>query len=253
MVDDQAGLTANRRAIRRLLHQDDPADAMATYYVFHHPDHKTTLVVTPEGGIHADGYVAISRTGIDLFRPLVTMRLPIDRDPALPGQQAAVELLRQALDPGRPVILNVPARYLSLIQAVFDIHSEEKLRLYRLKPGDFKPIINVLVTRSDDPNNLPRFSIRSSQGGEEEVVASASLNWRSPTYAEIGVNTRPRYRRQGWGRSVVAAMAQYLLEQGLTPLYVVAEENQASIQLAESIGFTDTGTREVLIQAALMQ
>ena len=253
MVDNQTSLMDQRRAIRRLLSADDPANAMAIYYAFHHPDDKTTLVVAPEGSMHADGYIALSRTGIDLFRPLVTMRLPTDRDPTLPGQQATVDLLHQALDPGRPVILNIPARYLSLIQAVFDIQSVEYLRLFQLKPQHFQPIINVLVTRTDGPNNLPRFSIRSNQRGEEEIVATASLNWLSPTFAEIGVTTRPQYRRQGWGRSVVAAMAQYLLDLGLTPLYVVSEENQPSIQLAETIGFTDTGAREVLVQAFLRE
>lgn len=253
MVHNETSLNERRQAIRRLLRRDDPADAKAAYYAYQHPDHKTTLVVTPDSSLHADGYVALSRTGIDLFRPLVTMRLPTDRDPSLPGQQAALALLRQALDPGRPVILNIPERYLSLIKAVFDLQSEERLHLYQLKAGNFQPVINVLVTRADDPANLPRFSIRSSQGGEEEVVATASLNWRSPDYAEIGVSTRPQFRRQGWGRSVVAAMAQYLLDQGITPLYVVAEENQASIQLAETLGFSDTGVREVLIQGALRE
>ena len=50
---------------------------MAAYYALHHPDDKTTLVVPPTAeGQRANGYVALSRTGIDLFRPLVTMRLP---------------------------------------------------------------------------------------------------------------------------------------------------------------------------------
>jgi L-amino acid N-acyltransferase YncA len=31
---------------------------------------------------------------------------------------------------------------------------------------------------------------------------------------------------------------------------VVAEDNQPSIQLAESVGFVDTGVREMMLQAA---
>ncbi|MFO7662235.1 MAG: GNAT family N-acetyltransferase [Chloroflexota bacterium] len=253
MDRDAIDLVGGRRAIRRLLRQDDPADAMAAYYAFYHPEAKTTLVVSPEGASRADGFVTLSRTGIDLFRPLVTMRLPIESDPELPGQQASTALLRRALDPGRPVILNIPARYLFLIRAIFDIQSEENLLNYALDPLRFEPIINILVTRTEGPNGLPRFIIRSAQSGEEEVVAAASINWQSPTFAEIGVNTRPQFRRQGWGRSVVAAMAQYLLDSGRTPLYVVSEENQPSIQLAESVGFVDTGSRAVLLQASLRE
>jgi GNAT superfamily N-acetyltransferase len=251
MDQSSIDLAGDRRAIRRLLRQDDPADAMTAYYAFYHPESKTRLIVSPEGGLEAVGFVTLSRTGIDLFRPLVTMRLPIDGEPQLPGQQASVDLLRRALDPGRPIILNIPTRYLPLTRSIFDIQSEEGLRTYALDPLRFEPIINILVTRADGPNGLPRFVIRSTQSGDEEVVASASINWQSPMFAEIGVSTRPQHRRQGWGRSVVAAMAQYLLDSGRTPLYVVSEENQPSIQLAESVGFVDTGSRDVFLQASL--
>jgi hypothetical protein len=247
-------LIAARRAIRHLLRERDAADAMAAYYAFYHSDDKTALVLSPEGAEddpadHADGYVALSRTGIDLFRPLVTMRLPTDRD--VMAIQAAADLLDRALAPGQPVILNVPERYRPLVEALFDIQSEEQLRLYALAPARYEPIVNVLVTRSTGPGNLPRFTIRSSQSGEEEVVADASLNWQSPYFGEIAVNTRPQFRRQGWGRSVVSALSGHLIESDRIPLYVVSEENMASSQLAESVGFTDTGTRDLLLQATL--
>ena len=249
-------LQAQRRAIRHLLKENDAIDAMAAYYAFYHPAEKTTLIVAPEGieansAAHADGYVALSRTGIDLFRPLVTMRLPIDRDPGAAEESA--DLLERALAPGQPVILNIPVRYRPLIDALFDVQSEEPLRLYALEPAHFEPIVNVLVVRSTGPGGLPRFSIRSNQNGGEEVVASASLNWQSPHYAEIAVSTRPQYRRQGWGRSGVAALSGYLIENGRAPLYVVSEENSASAHLAESVGFTDTGAREYLLQASLKE
>lgn len=247
-------LTAARRAIRHLIRERDARDAMAAYYAFYHPDDKTTLVLEPEGieenpvG-HADGYLAISRTGIDLFRPLVTMRLPIDRD--MMAVQEAAHLLSRAFSPGQPVILNVPDRYRPLIEALFDIQSEENLQLYSLDPTRYEPIINVLVSRSTGPGDWPRYSISSNQSGQEEVVAWASLNWQSPYFAEIAVNTRPQHRRQGWGKSVVSAMSGYLIDSGRTPLYVVSADNQVSAQLAESIGFTDTGSRELLLQAIL--
>lgn len=249
-------LRAKRRAIHHLLHEQQPGDAMAAYYAFHHPDEKTHLVLSPENVdsnpvAHAAGYVALSRTGIDLFRPLVTMRLPIDREPG--ATRDAADLIARALAPGQPAILSIPVHYRPLIDALFDVQSEERLRLFALTPARFEPIVNVLVTRSTGPGGLPRFSIRSSQSGEEEVVASASLNWQSPRFAEIAVNTRPQYRRQGWGRSTVAALSGYLIDSGRTPLYVVSEENEPSAQLAESVGFADTGIREYLLQATVKE
>lgn len=244
------GIQDKRRAIRHLLREREPADAMAAYYALYHPDERTTLVTPPlRAEQRADGYVAFSRTGIDLFRPLVTMRLPTDRDPA--ATDAAAALLRQALAPGQPVIISAPDRYLPLLRALCDIQSEERLRLYALDGRRFEPIINVLVTRSEGPGGLARFTIRSSQTGTEEVAATASLNWQSPHFAEIAVSTRPQFRRQGWGRSVVAALCQHVLDSGRAPLYVVSEENAASIQLAESVGFSDTGAREAFLQASL--
>ncbi|MBP6015681.1 MAG: GNAT family N-acetyltransferase [Candidatus Promineofilum sp.] len=247
-------LKAERRAVRRLLQENEPMDAMAAYYAFHHPDDKTTLVLSPKGvesagEARADGYVALSRTGIDLFRPLVTMRLPTDRDRA--AVEAAADLLGRAVAPGQPVILSIPVRYRPLIDALFDVQSEERLRLLALEPARYEPIVNVLVRRSDSQSGLPRFSISSSLSGQEEVVATASLNWQSPRFGEIAVNTRPQHRRQGWGRSVVAALSGYLIDSGRRPLYVVSVENDASAGLAESIGFTDTGVQEFLLQAIL--
>lgn len=236
-------LTQQRRAIFHLLDENNPADAMAAYFAFYHPDKRTILRPYPYTAARAEGYVALSRTGMDLFRPFVTLRLPIH------NMQASTDVIYEAIDVGTAVILNAPSRYAPLLHALFDIQTEEHLSLYQLRPSSFEPIINVLVTQDEVLNGLPRFSIRDRDNGV--VGASATLNWQSPGYAEIGVTTQPGYRRRGWGRSVVSAMANYLLANGRTPLYVVAQNNEASVQLAESVGFSDSGAREIMIQATL--
>jgi RimJ/RimL family protein N-acetyltransferase len=236
-------LTHQRRAIYHLLDETNPADGMAAYFAFYHPDNRTILRPYPYAAIRAEGYVALSRTGMDLFRPFVTLRLPIH------NMQTSTDVIYEAVDVGMAVILNAPSRYAPLLHALFDIQTEEHLSLYQLRPSQFEPIINVLVTQDKAPNGLPRFLIRDREN--DVIGASATLNWQSPGYAEIGVTTNPGYRRRGWGRSVVSAMANYLLENGRIPLYVVAQNNEASIQLAESVGFTDSGVREIMIQAVL--
>lgn len=236
-------LTQQRRAIFHLLDEKNLADGMAAYFAFYHPDNRTVLRPYPYTAARAKGYVALSRTGMDLFRPFVTLRLPIH------DMQTSTDVIYEAIDVRTAVILNAPSRYAPLLHALFDIQTEEHLSLYQLRPSSFQPIINVLVTQDQAPNGLPRFLIRDRDN--DVIGASATLNWQSPSYAEIGVTTNPGYRRRGWGRSVVSAMANYLLENGRTPLYVVAQNNEASIQLAESVGFTDSGVREIMIQATL--
>jgi len=236
-------LTQQRRAIFHLLDEANPADGMASYFAFHHPDNRTILRPFPYTAIRAEGYVALSRTGMDLFRPFVTLRLPIH------NMQTSADVIYEAIDPGTAVILNSPARYAPLLHALFDIQTEEHLSLFMLRPSNFQPIVNVLLTQDKAANGLPRFSIRDRE--KDGVGASATLNWQSPSFAEIGVNTQPGYRRRGWGRSVVSAMANYLLQNGRTPLYVISQNNEVSARLAERVGFIDSGIREIIIQAVL--
>ena len=231
-----------RRSIRPLLNERDPVDAFASYYAFYHADVRTHLFTHHGQAGQTTGYVAISRTGVDLFRPLVTLRLPPD------DLDGSLELINKALPEGSDVILYAPTKYKPLLKALFDIESDEQYRLLVLDHNRFEPIINVLVTQATAPDGLPRFVIRS-QKDPGQVVAAASLNWQTRTFAEISVHTSPGERRQGWGRSVVAAMIHHLLQNNRTPLYVTGERNQASLQLAESVGFRDNGERMIFTQA----
>jgi RimJ/RimL family protein N-acetyltransferase len=242
----QKELAQKRRAIRPLLDEHEAADAMAAYYAFYHPDQRTHLYTFPPWAERARGYVAVSRTGIDLFRPMVTLRLPKD-DP-----EGAADLIYEALQPGMAVFIHGPRSYRPLLGAFFDVHTEQFLYLYRLERQRFEPEINVFVTRSTTPDGLPRFVVRPTHAQSEgEIGAAASLNWQSPHFAEISVYTNPQYRQRGWGRSVVAAMAQHLLQSGRTPLYVTEQRNEASIRLAQRVGFVHTGAEKMLLEATL--
>lgn len=234
-------LSDRRSAIRHLVDDQNSADARATYYAFNHPENRTTLMTYLPDTARARGYVCLSRTGLDLFRPLVTMRLP------LADMTATAELLYSALPVGAPILMSVPENHLPVVKGLFHIEQETLTSVLALDRGRFQPVINVLVTSETGANSLPRYVIRR----DGETVASASVNWQSRHFAEIGVETRLDQRRQGWGRSVVAGLCQHLLEQGKRPLYVVASNNTPSIQLAESVGFVNTGNRLVFLEASL--
>jgi GNAT superfamily N-acetyltransferase len=236
--------------VRSLLREREPVDAVEAYYALHHGVDRTTLHLYPPGADRVRGYACISRTGMDLFRPLVTMRLPSDDGPDAIDLEASRRLLEEAIPADMPVILSGPASYASLLRALFTIHREDELTLFVLDRGRFEPIINVLLTRTTDYNNLPRFVIQRSVSEEataaSRVMAAAGLNWQSPHFAEIYVYTMTTHRRQGLGRSVVAAAVQHVLESGRIPLYVTSSSNLASIQLAEATGFVDLGIRRFL-------
>ena len=234
-------LQTTRRAISQLLDHKRPADARAAYYAFDHADERTTIVPWPVEGGRAKGYICFSRTGLDLFRPLVTMRLPWG------DMSASSEVVYNALPPGASVMMSVPSLYMPLIDALFDSQQQSEMAFYALDRGHHEPILNVLVSRSNSANGLPRYVIRK----DGVSAASASVNWQSRNFAEIGVETNPQFRRQGYGRSVVAALNEHLLQQGRTPLYAVSAENTASRQLAESVGFIDTGYREMFLEGEL--
>ncbi len=248
-------LEDKRRQLRSLLHERSVADASAVYYALHHPDDKTEIdLYTDSAGI-VQGYLCLSRTGMDLFRPLLTLRLPVPARGAGIDPKHAATMIYSAIPPGTSLIINAPQMYRSIIAAFFEIQSELSLRLMVLDLARYKPIINVLVSESESYNGLPRFVIRSQAAPGSstgiEVAASAGLNWQSPHFAEIYVHTKPAFRRRGFGRSVVAAVVQKVLDNGQTPLYAVGVDNEASTQLAESVGFADSGLVNIVHEATL--
>ena len=87
-----------RRAIRPPS-PTDPADALTSYYALWHDPRRTQLTLHYDDQRQADGFVTVSQTGVDLFRPLVTLRAPDDA--------AAAEAAAHGLDSNRPYYLIV--------------------------------------------------------------------------------------------------------------------------------------------------
>ncbi|MBM2848550.1 MAG: hypothetical protein HW418_1492 [Anaerolineales bacterium] len=228
-----------RASLRPLLDERSPADALACYYAFQHPDNRIELFVHSDEARagRADGFLVRARTGLDLFRPLVTFRAQTE--------DAARALFRDGLPAGRPVYLTVPVELAGWVNIYLTLTEVELHRIYRLDPRRYQPEINVLVLTSSGADGTPRCEIRSG----DKAGAVAGVNWQSPGFAEVYVYTDPAVRGRGWGRSVVSAVGGMLLKSGRVPLYVVGESNDASIRIAEAVGFEDTGLREYVGQA----
>jgi RimJ/RimL family protein N-acetyltransferase len=116
--------------------------------------------------------------------------------------------------------------------------------------SSFAPVINVLVTLSRPPDDArgTRFVIRAADG---TVVAESGTNWRSDEFAEVFVHVELAARGRGLGKSVVSACTAYLLDGNLRPLYVVDENNTESVSIAQALGYTDTGARELAYTGSL--
>jgi ribosomal protein S18 acetylase RimI-like enzyme len=237
----RASLERQRAVIRPLLDDRAPADALANYYVFNHSPERTELFVSPEAAetyaAPANGFLVRARTGMDLFRPLVTFRAP--------NSVAAQLLFRRGLIAGRPVYLTVPESHAGWVNQYLAVSDAELHNILRYDPERYEPEINVLVVNSNAPDGLPRCEIRAG----ERAGAVAGINWQSPRFAEVYVYTEPAVRGRGWGKAVVRALVGHILKSGRTPLYVVAQSNEYSIRLAEAVGFIDTGHREYVGQA----
>lgn len=234
-------LDPRRARLRLLLDEHSVADALASYYALHHPPDRAEVVVHPPETDQADGFLVRARTGLDLFRPLVTFRAP--------SEAVAVTLFQAGLQLGRPVYLTVPESLALWANKYLAVSEAARHCVYRFNADKFEPMLNVLATMSAGPDGTPRCEIRS--GGE--VKAVAGVNWQSPRFAEVYVYTDPAVRGRGWGRSVVSAVAGQILKTGRLPLYVVAEANDASIRVAEAVGFEDTGLREYVGYAVRTQ
>ena len=225
-------LNKKRRAVRPMLSPSDPVDALASYYVLWHDPRRTQLAIHHDATCRVDGFIAVCQTGADLFRPLVTLRAP--------NAQVMSELVSDSLAPNRPYQIIVPVTLAAAVREHMDIHRSRLLHLFKLDPSRFQPVINVLVQRVDSPDGSPRFQIES-QG---QLAAMAGTNWRSPSFAEVFVYVHPSGRGRGWGRSVVSACTAALLEERLRPLYLVEPDNDASIRIAEGLGYADTGIQQ---------
>ncbi len=232
-------LAEERRQVQTFLDDRSAADAFTAYYALYHDPKRTQIYLHADANQQIDGFLVRAQTGLDLFRPVVVMRA------ATP--EIAGELLHQGLIAGRPYYLVAPLDLATTINTTLAATDAEVLCVYRLDLAVFSPLMNVLVVSNRAPDGSPRFEI--TQSGT--VMAAAGVNWRSPHFAEVYVYTKSEARGRGWGKAVVSAVCAELVKNNLQPLYVVHEQNTASIQLAQSLGFKDTGAREYAAQVIL--
>lgn len=78
------------------------------------------------------------------------------------------------------------------------------------------------------------FGVRGPRG---RLVSWAAIKLKSDSVWELAVATESDYRGRGYARDVVAAAAQYTLDQGRLPIYIHDRDNSTSAFVARAIGF----------------
>ncbi len=214
--------------IAHLLSPTSPEDALTAYYVFYH---KRTQLFT-HGQEVTVGFLAVCQTAHDLFTPLVVMRA--DSDDVL------CALLSDHLDESREYFFAAKEQRASLLRRCLVTWDEHYNLIYTVDQASFRPDSRHSVEKVVREDRFPRFEIRDG----ESVIAAAGTNWRSPYFAEVGVCTQEGFWGHGLARAVVSTCTAELLQEGIKPLYIVAEGNAASIRVCEALGYRFTGYRE---------
>jgi hypothetical protein len=103
--------------------------------------------------------------------------------------------------------------------------------------GQSMPWLNQLLTEG-----LVAAAITS-----DTIVAIAQTYAQSEYYADIGVFTLADWRNQGLATATAAIVAQGIQETGRTPIWSTGEDNHASMNVAEKLGFTEVSRRTYVI------
>jgi hypothetical protein len=233
-------INESRKQIRPLVDDSNPADSPSAYYALFHPAEKSALATyqTPSGKTTA--FAGRFQTGVDLFRPLVTLRAP--------SPDIAAYLLAQLLVVGRPYIFFAPLNQLAMVGGSLEVENQRIARIYTLEPARFSPQMNVLIQHKTAHDGTPRCEIKSNG----QVVASAGVSWKSPAFAEIYVQALGPARQKGMDQAVLGALAGVLLNQGLRAVYLAENGEDGSRAMVESLGFVDTGSRQVYADTVYM-
>lgn len=224
-----------RQRLAALLDEQSASDAAAEYYALHHPSDKTRLYTVASNHGQPKGFIAVARTGLDLFRPLLVPFV---------GQPGALQaLLSQVVPEIGAGILRIPAHQLPWLDGTVTVDGITRFEILRLAADQFEPTLNVLVVESPTPDGAPRYEVRTADG----EYAAAGVNWMGGRFAEVYLQSSDGAQRRRLTRSVMSAMLGRLLGQRRHPLYLVGEADPAGRTEAFQLGFRPTGLSAALV------
>ena len=177
---------------------------------------------------------------------------------ALPGisEAASEALLRVALDTagiemnGADHLFFLPeSRKRELLAAA--PHPQPRPRVRLLEAGDADAFEEFeAATPEEDLDGayveLDHWAVYGAFEGDELVAVGSAYPYDEGDHlADLGVVTLPGHRGRGHARAVIRALSRHALDLGLEPQYRCQLDNDASVALAESLGFVELGTWDV--------
>jgi RimJ/RimL family protein N-acetyltransferase len=123
----------------------------------------------------------------------------------------------------------------------------------RLAPADLELLASVpLELRAGlwhSPRELLTEGIIASAVVAGEVVATALTAACTDRYAEIGVYTLEAVRGRGYATAAASLVAQAAQEGGRIPVWGAGAHNQASLRVAQKLGFEEVSRRTYVIRS----
>ncbi len=101
--------------------------------------------------------------------------------------------------------------------------------------------------RGPNPEHLLHQTAAAGAIINDQIVAIAQNYALTEGYGDIGVYTLPDWRGRGLAAAAAAQVAQWLQANGRIPVWSCGEHNQASLRVAEKLGFVENGRRVYLI------
>ncbi len=117
-----------------------------------------------------------------------------------------------------------------------------------LAPHDL-PILQAAPPELSGPNPEHLLHQTAAAGAiiNNQLVAIAQNYALTEGYGDIGVFTLPDWRGNGFAAAAAAQVAQWLQRNGRIPVWSCGEHNQASLRVAEKLGFVENGRRVYII------
>ena len=101
--------------------------------------------------------------------------------------------------------------------------------------------------RGLDPRRLLAEMAAAGAIVDGQIVAIAINYARSAGYADIGVHTLPEWRARGLATAAAAIVARHMQASGRIPVWSCGEDNQASLRVAQKLGFREVSRRTYII------
>ncbi|MCL2500259.1 MAG: GNAT family N-acetyltransferase [Defluviitaleaceae bacterium] len=158
----------------------------------------------------------------------------------LPSQDEKEIIVFSPSDEWQPLLESVfaPRGGERLIRKIFDFNREmyqvAEERFYRLP--DKAEMVTVQERLDGNFNKADSWMAKLQIGGD--CISTCTAIMTGGGQAEIGVDTKEGHQGRGYATLTALALIEKLLEIGLTPCWAAWDFREASIKLAEKIGFT---------------